>query len=74
MDENVNKMLFNYSCTDLNRDDILFYSTCMDEDMNKVLFSYSCMDVYENIILFSTSCVDLCMDNYFSTIRARTHI
>ena len=68
MDENINKMLFNYLCADLNS--TLFYSPCMDGNMNKILFSYSCMDVYENIILFSASCVDLYMYNYFSTIRA----
>lgn len=70
MDENINKMLFNYLCADLNRNNILLYSPCMDEDMDKILFSYLCMDAYENIILFSTSCVDLYMYNYFSTIRA----
>ena len=74
MDENINKMFFNYSCTYLNRNNILFYSPCMDENINKTLFSCLCMDAYENIILFSTSCVDLCMDNYFSTIRAWAHI
>lgn len=74
MDENINKMLFNYSCADLNRNNILFYSPCMDENINKTLFSYLCMDAYDNIILFSTSCVDLCMYNYFSTIRAWAHM
>ena len=74
MDENINKMLFNCLCADLNGNNILFYSPCMDENINKTLFSCLCMDAYENIILFSTSCVDLCMYNYFSTIRAWVHI